>query len=83
MGLGGTSGSTASVCGMRKLTYPLRRWPRLSKFAIGGAVVLVLLVALANAYVLTSGGDSTSRLLRCPTPKWRSCPGLWLSRTGI
>lgn len=44
------------------MTYPLRRWPRLSKLALGGAVVLVLLVALANAYVLTSGGDSTGEV---------------------
>jgi SanA protein len=41
------------------VSYPFRRWPRLSKLALGGAVVLVLLVALANVYVLTSGGDST------------------------
>ena len=47
---------------MRRLAYPLRRWPRLTKVALAGAGVLALLVALANAYVLTSGGDSTSRI---------------------
>jgi hypothetical protein len=44
---------------MRSLTYPLRRWPRLTKVALAGAGLSILLVALANAYVLASGGDST------------------------
>jgi SanA protein len=51
---------------MRRLTYPLRRWPRLTKAALAGAGALVLLVALANAYVLTSGGDSTAKLADVP-----------------
>lgn len=54
------------MAAMRKLTYPLRRWPRLTKVALAGAVLLVLLVALANAYVLTSGGDSTSKIADVP-----------------
>jgi len=45
---------------MRGVTYPLRRWPRLSKAVLGGAVALVLLVAASNAYVLLVGqGRST------------------------
>lgn len=51
---------------MRRLTYPLRRWPRLTKAALAGAGVLALLVALANAYVLTSGEDSTSKIADVP-----------------
>ena len=48
-----------SVLGVRGLktiwggaTYPLRRWPRLSKAAISGALLLVLVVAGSNAYIL-------------------------------
>ena len=51
---------------MRRLTYPLRRWPRLTKAALAGAGVLALLVALANAYVLTSGEGSTSKIADVP-----------------
>lgn len=54
------------MAAMRRLTYPLRRWPRLTKAALAGAGVLVLLVALANAYVLTSGEDSTSKIADVP-----------------
>src|SRR6476620_5725350 len=59
--------SVPAVRGLvHKLTYPLRRWPRLSKLAIGGAVALVLLVALENVYVLLSGGDSTDEVADVP-----------------
>lgn len=54
------------MAAMRRLTYPLRRWPRLTKVTLAGAGVLVLLVALANAYVLTSGEDSTSKIADVP-----------------
>lgn len=60
---------------MRRLTYPLRRWPRLSKLAIGGAVALVLLVALANVYVLLKGGDSTSKVADVPKTEVAIVPG--------
>lgn len=36
----------------RLLTYPWRRWPRLSKLLVGAAVLLMLSVAAGNAYVL-------------------------------
>jgi SanA protein len=45
---------------MRRLSYPLRRWPRLTKAALGGALLLALAVALLNAYVLTSAGEATA-----------------------
>jgi SanA protein len=67
---------------MRKLTYPLRRWPRLSKIAIGGAVALVLLLALANVYVLTSGGDSTSEVADVPGAEVVIVPGALVEPDG-
>jgi SanA protein len=67
---------------MRKLTYPLRRWPRLSKLAIGGAVVLVLLMALANAYVLTSGGDATGSVAEVPHAEVAIVPGALVEPDG-
>lgn len=46
----------------RGITYPLRRWPRISKLLLGGAAAIVLLVLFANVYVLSKGGDSTSEV---------------------
>jgi len=67
---------------MLKVTYPLRRWPRLTKFALGGVVVLVLLVALANAYVLTSGGDSTGEIAEVPRAEVAIVPGALVEADG-
>jgi SanA protein len=67
---------------VRKLTYPLRRWPRLAKAAIGGAVVLVLLVALANAFVLFSGGDSTDGIGEVPDAEVAIVPGALVKPDG-
>ncbi|HEU5253227.1 MAG TPA: ElyC/SanA/YdcF family protein [Solirubrobacterales bacterium] len=67
---------------MRKLTYPLRRWPWLSKVAIGGAVALVLLVALANVYVLSVGGDSTADVAEVPKTEVAIVPGALVEPDG-
>jgi SanA protein len=67
---------------MRMLTYPLRRWPRLSKLAIGGAVALVLVVAAANLYVLWSGGDSTSEVADVPKAEVAIVPGALVEPDG-
>ncbi len=61
---------------------PLRRWPRLSKLAIGGSVAIVLLVALANAYVLTAGGDSTSKVADVPRTEVAIVPGAFVEPDG-
>src|SRR5436305_7118167 len=52
-----------------KVTYPLRRWPRLSKAVLGGAALMLalgVLVAAANVYVLLNGDDSTSSIAEVP-----------------
>ena len=67
---------------IRIATYPLRRWPRLSKLAIGGAVAMVLLVALANVYVLTKGGDSTSKVAEVPKTEVAIVPGAFVEPDG-
>jgi SanA protein len=67
----------------RKLTFPLRRWPRLSKAAIGLAVALVLLVAGANAYVLlAASGDSTSSVADVPKAEVAIVPGALVEPDG-
>jgi SanA protein len=44
----------------RAATWPLRRWPRLSKLAVSAAAAVVLAVVGSNAYVLLgASGDST------------------------
>ena len=75
--------SVPAVRGLvHKATYPLRRWPRLTKLALGGAVVLVLLVALANAYVLTHGGDSTDSVADVPAAEVAIVPGALVEPDG-
>jgi len=68
-----------------RLTYPLRRWPRLSKFALVGAalgLVLVLLVAAANVYVLLEGEDSTSSVAEVPRAEVAIVPGALVKPDG-
>jgi SanA protein len=67
---------------IRVLTYPLRRWPRLSKLAIGGGIALALVVAAANLYVLWSGGDSTSRVAEVPKAEVAIVPGALVEPDG-
>jgi SanA protein len=67
----------------RGATYPLRRWPRLSKVAISGAVVLVLVIAAANAYVLLSAeGESTGNVAEVPRAPVAIVPGALVQPDG-
>jgi SanA protein len=67
----------------RKVFYPLRRWPRLSKLAISGAVLIVLGVGLANAYVLlVAGGESTGDLADVPHAEVAIVPGALVQPNG-
>jgi len=63
-------------------TYPLRRWPRLSKAAIGGAVALVVVIAVANLYVLSVSGDSTSDIADVPETEVAIVPGALVEPDG-
>lgn len=52
---------------LRKLSYPLRRWPRLTRLALVGTVLVAALIAAANAYVLLgAGGESTADVADVP-----------------
>jgi SanA protein len=79
-----TLGSVQEVRGLgRKVTYPLRRWPRLSKVALGGPVGLALVVAAANAYVLLCvGGESTDEVAEVPRVEVAIVPGALVEPDG-
>lgn len=66
----------------RKLTYPVRRWPRLSKTAAVGGASIVALVGLANAYVLFSGGESTDDVADVPPTQVAIVPGAGIKPDG-
>jgi SanA protein len=67
----------------RKLTYPLRRWPRLFKAALAGGGLLVVVVVLANAYVLLStDGESTGNVADVPPAQVAIVPGALVKPNG-
>jgi SanA protein len=68
---------------MRKVFgYPWRRWPRLSRLALGGAALLALLIVGANAYVLSVGGDSTDSVADVPHVEVAIVPGALVEPDG-
>jgi SanA protein len=67
---------------MQKLTYPLRRWPRFFKAAVGAGVAGVLLVLVLNVYVLTSGGEATSEVAEVPKVEVAIVPGALVEPDG-
>jgi SanA protein len=68
---------------LHKLTYPLRRWPRLSRIAVAGFVGLVLTIAAANAYVLFSvSGESTDHVADVPRAQVAIVPGAFVQPDG-
>jgi SanA protein len=66
----------------RKLTYPLRRWPRLTKVVLVGTTVVALVVVFANVYVLSVGGDSTSEVTEVPRTEVAIVPGALVQPDG-
>jgi SanA protein len=69
--------------GWRKLTYPSRRWPRTSKALLGMAVVLVLGVVAANAYILLSTqGEATADVAEVPVAPVAIVPGALVQPDG-
>jgi SanA protein len=68
---------------MRKLTYPVRRWPRLSKAALAGAVALVAVVGLSNAYILLSTeAEATADVAKVPHAQVAIVPGALVKPNG-
>lgn len=67
----------------RKLTYPLRRWPRLSRLALGGLAAVLAVIAAANAYVLLgTAGESTDRVADVPHAQVAIVPGAFVKPNG-
>ena len=68
---------------LHKSTYPLRRWPRLSRLALAGSAVLVLAIAAANAYILLdTAGESTDRVADVPHAQVAIVPGAFVQPDG-
>ena len=68
---------------VRALGYPLRRWPRLTKVAIGGAVALLLAVVGANAYILLStSGEAIGDVADVPRTEVAIVPGALVQPDG-
>ena len=68
---------------IRKLAYPLRRWPRLSRVALAGGGLLVALVGISNAYVLLStDGESTGSVADVPHVQVAIVPGALVQPDG-
>jgi SanA protein len=67
----------------RGVSYPLRRWPRLSMAAIGGPLAIVLLVVGSNAYILLSEqGKATEDLSAVPAAEVAIVPGALVQTNG-
>jgi SanA protein len=68
---------------VRRLSYPLRRWPRLTKVAFGGAILLALVIAFAKAYVLLSAdGEATGSVGEAPEAEVAIVPGALVKPDG-
>lgn len=67
----------------RKLTYPARRWPRLSKASLAGGVAIMLAIAGANACILLSTeGEMTANVADVPHAQVAIVPGALVNANG-
>lgn len=67
----------------RKVTYPMRRWPRLSRAMLLVVGLLVAVVSLSNAYVLMQArGASTGELADVPRSDVAIVPGAQVKPSG-
>ncbi len=64
------------------VSYPWRRWPRLSKLAVGGAALLAIVVAVGNAYVLLNAEESTAEVSEVPRAEVAIVPGAGVNPDG-
>jgi SanA protein len=61
---------------LHKASFPLRRWPRLSKLVLVGIAVLIAVVGIANIYVvLDSDGEATADVAEVPHAQVVIVPG--------
>jgi len=68
---------------LHKLSYPLRRWPRLSRLALAGGAALVLALAAANAYILLGArGEATADVADVPHAQAAIVLGAFVKRDG-
>jgi SanA protein len=67
---------------MRRLTYPIRRWPRLSKLAALGAAGGVAVLGATNLYVVLGAGDSTDQVAEVPPAQVAIVPGALVEPDG-
>lgn len=67
----------------RGIAYPLRRWPRLSKLALGSGPLLAFLLVFTNAYVLLSADQhSTAEVAEVPPAQVAIVPGALVKPNG-
>lgn len=67
----------------QRLTYPVRRWPRLSRAALLGAGLLLAFVVFANGYMLvTDAGESTGEIAEVPRAQVAIVPGALVKPNG-
>jgi SanA protein len=67
----------------RGVGYPWRRWPRLSKLAVSGALLVALLVVGSNVYILLSAeGESTGSVAEVPHAQVAIVPGALVQPDG-
>jgi SanA protein len=61
---------------------PLRRWPKLTRVALAGGALLVVIVVGANAVVLVEGRDSTASVGDAPRAEVAIVPGALVKPDG-
>jgi SanA protein len=67
----------------RKATVPFRRWPRLSRLAVSGVLMVVLVVGASNAYVLlSSNGELTAKVSDVAPAQTAIVPGALVEPNG-
>lgn len=67
----------------RKLAYPTRRWPRLSRVGFAAVGLLIAVIGIANSYVLWSTqGEATSNVAEVPNAEVAIVPGALVEPNG-
>jgi len=67
---------------MKRLSYPLRRWPKLSRLVFVAAALLLATVVAANLLVALEGGDSADSVGDAPHAQVAIVPGALVKPDG-